>query len=255
VLLGASGTGKSVVSYQVLRNHIESGGIGLWVPGEIAANSNSLEEAVDSTLRFLHPTIQNDAGRLAFTFASPERRFLLVIDDINRTARPQVTIRKVMLWLKPVASGSKSTAPWGSCSIILPIWDVVWASFETLSESWKWINRVPLARMNPDEAVLSLQRALSEEKQAFSKPQLQHLVDNLGYDPILIAMFAELQRKNPSENADILTRNTMTKFLGSLMAEAASAGIYMEADFHSVLKILKGTSNNLNFEAQDFVKL
>jgi hypothetical protein len=238
VLLGASGTGKSVVSFQVLRNHIESGGIGLWVPGEIAANSKSLEEAVDSTLRFLHPTIQNDAGRLVFTFASPERRFLLVIDDINRTARPQVTIRKVMLWLKPVASHSKSTAPWGSCSLILPVWDVVWASFETLSESWKWINRVPLARMNPDEAVLSLERALRENKQAFSEPQLHHLVDNLGYDPILIAMFAELQRKNPSENVDILTRNTMTKFLGSLTAEAAFAGIYIEADFHSALKIL-----------------
>jgi hypothetical protein len=238
VLLGASGTGKSVVSYQILRKHVESGGVGLWIPGEIAANSNAIEEAVDSTLRLLHPTIQKDAGRSALAFASAERRVLLVIDDINRTAKPEVPIRKVMLWSKPVATNSKSSTPGSSCSLILPVWDVFWASFEKLSESWKWINRVPLTRMTPAEAVLSLEKALGESKQSFSEPQLHHLVDNLGYDPILIAMFAELQRKNPSENVDILTLNTMTKFLGSLMAEAASTGIYIEADFHSALRIL-----------------
>jgi hypothetical protein len=96
VVTGESGSGKSVSCYQVLSSHLAQGGTGLWIPGEIAARAVSLEEAVDLTLRSLHPTIEPTAGGVALRLGNLAQRLVVVVDDINRRGNPAESLRKLL---------------------------------------------------------------------------------------------------------------------------------------------------------------
>ena len=47
LLIGESGCGKSVLACQAIREHLASGGRGLWVPADAVAECHSLDEAID----------------------------------------------------------------------------------------------------------------------------------------------------------------------------------------------------------------
>ena len=92
--------------------------------------------------------------------------------------------------------------------------------------------------MSENEAVQCLQGALGEESEAFSETQLRQLVETLGYDPILMAMFGELFRNSSTGNVDALAPEVMKRFISSARAEAASSGSYIEADYQEALLAL-----------------
>jgi hypothetical protein len=167
IVSGASGSGKSVASYQVLCEHIESGGIGLWIPGEIAARVSSLDEAVETALRSLYPTIQNGAGAVALGLATPKHPLLLVVDDVNRGGEPTTTIRKLVSWVRPLPSTEANDTLPSRWSVVIPVWDVFWAPLDPMYRSSTWLSRIPLSRMSEHEAVQCLQGALGAQAGAF----------------------------------------------------------------------------------------
>jgi hypothetical protein len=238
IVSGASGSGKSVASYQVLREHIESGGIGLWIPGEIAARTSSLEEAVETTLRSIYPTIQNGAGSIALNLATPQRPLLLVVDNVNRGGEPTTTIRKLVPWARPLPSTEENDTLPSRWFVVIPVWDVFWDPLDPMYQSSRWLSRFPLSRMSEHEAVQCLQGALGKQAGAFLDAQLQQLVETLGYDPILMAMFGELFTTSPTGNVDALAHEVMERFIRSAGAEAASSGSYIEADYQEGLLAL-----------------
>ena len=238
IVSGASGSGKSVASYQVLREHIESGGIGLWIPGEIAARASSFEEAVETTLHSLYPTIQNGAGAVALGLATPQHALLLVVDDVNRGGDPTTTMRKLVPWARPLPSTEENDTLPSRWSVIIPVWDVFWAPLDPMYRSSTWLSRIPLSRMSENEALQCLQCALGAQAGAFLEAQLHQLVETLGYDPILIAMFGELFRNSATGNVDTLAHEVMKRFISSARAEAASSGSYIEADYQEALLAL-----------------
>ncbi len=96
LLAGPSGFGKSVLCYQSLQGHVDGGGSGLWISGEVAEQSNSLAEAITKTVQSLHPTIEPNAGTIALQLCSTRYPLILVVDDINRSANPASTLKKLL---------------------------------------------------------------------------------------------------------------------------------------------------------------
>ncbi|MFC1834344.1 hypothetical protein ACFL2Q_06385 [Thermodesulfobacteriota bacterium] len=235
ILTGNSGFGKSVVSYQVMRKHIESGGIGLRIPGEIAASATSREDAITRTLRSLHPHIEKGAGSAALKLTDIDSRLMLVFDDINRGGNPKDGIGKVLTWAQPRKAGNgeeKVNAPW---TIILPAWDVFWASFEKVQGSPYWLCRMHLSRMSEGDSIRCLLSLMGRERSPFPDDLARRLVLQMGCDPILIAMFAELCKNTPSTNPDLVVHEVMHRFIHSATAEAVSEGTKLQPEYQDAL--------------------
>ncbi len=243
VVIGTSGFGKSVASYQILEDHIVAGGVGLRIPGEIAGEAQSIEEALERTLWSLHPTIQVGAGAIALSMGTPHKRLLLVVDDVNRTDKPANVIQKVVQWAKPMvaAAQNKDAVPRrNTWLLIIPAWELYWAPRKDLYKSLDWIGQIPVGRMNEDDAVSCLKTSLMEQAGAFSDGHLVNFSQMLGGDPILIAMFAQLVRTGGYENALPLIHQVMERFVDSAIREVASEQGHLETDYGNAIMTLAG---------------
>jgi hypothetical protein len=219
---GSSGSGKSVCCYQVLRNHLTQGGVGLWIPGEIAARATSLEDAVSLTLRSLHTTIEPTAGSIALALGSPSQRLVVVVDDINRGGNPSETIRKLLVWGHPSSDGSKNStlAPY---ALLVPVWDLFWAPLDKQFSSANWLSRIPVTTMDEAEALACLTAALGPHLQKVSTADRKQIVAELGSDPILIAMYADSVVKQSVIHPPVIAIDVIDRFVEIAEQEAATS--------------------------------
>ncbi|MGB6064419.1 MAG: hypothetical protein WBG50_06400 [Desulfomonilaceae bacterium] len=241
VVIGASGFGKSVASYQVLQEHIDSGCVGLWIPADFLEKAVSIEQAIDSVLRSLHPMIQKDAGAAALRLAGHGQRLLFVVDDMNRGRSPTYMMRKIVGWARPFPRKEKDAEDIGEgirWAAIVPLWDIFWAPLDDSSRSLSWLGRVPVGPMTDEDAVRCLSAALGEATQGCSQTDLEKMVETLGHDPILMALFAELVKTNPSEIMTVLSHRVMERYVDSVIKEAATSGEYLPVDYTDALATL-----------------
>ena len=96
-LVAGSGLGKSVACYRRLKTHLEGGGFGIVLLHETVASAVTLEQAVMTALRQLHPPLSL-MGASALSFCSPERPLLLVVEDVNRSGQTQRLVEKIASW-------------------------------------------------------------------------------------------------------------------------------------------------------------
>jgi hypothetical protein len=223
IIRGASGSGKSATSFQVLREHILHGGIGLWVPGEVAAKASSLEEAIDVVLRSHCPAIEHGAGSVALSMASPGRRFLIVVDDVNRSGSPPNTLRKAIALARPPEKPTKENGPLSSLTVVVPVWDCFWAPLGPILQGSEWLSVVTIGQMNENDAMRCLEAGVGQPVQRLSTTERRRLVAALGYDAILIAMFCALSRNQTAETVTAMEHETMERFVAAAVAETASS--------------------------------
>ena len=118
-VLGESGVGKSVACLKCLQQHVEAGGFGLVVTDGVLGTSLTVEDAVERTLRNLQPTLVDGVGSEALWLASEnDEQFLLVIEDINRSAQPPRLVEKLSAW-SVRAGKEKDRRGW---RILCPVW-------------------------------------------------------------------------------------------------------------------------------------
>lgn len=238
IVVGASGIGKSVTSYQVLRDHVAAGGVGLWIPGETAAAAASLEEAVEAHLRRLLPTLEPGAGSVALSFSSQERPLLLVIDDVNRSGAPSSCIRKMLTWARPLARPKGNDDARRTLSLVIPIWDVFWAPFNSVHRDSPWLGVLPVGQMSEEDAVRCLRATMDAQCEVLSDEDCRHLVKALGYDAILIAMFSTLAQKARIQEALAMAREIMQRFVRSAVEEASATSHWVPAEIDESLRSL-----------------
>lgn len=237
VVTGASGTGKSVSCYLVLKAYLAEGGVGLWIPGEIAARASSLEEAIDLTLRSLYPTIEPGSGATALRLQSPLQRLLLIVDDVNRGGSPAESLRKLLTWGHP-SHDEKTDALAQSYAIVVPVWDFYWAPWAPQDQqlsSAGWLARIPINSMDEDEALRCLAASLGPRIQEFAEADQQLIVAALGHDPILIALYADSVAGRSELHPPALAHEVMGRFVQTAESEAAQSDGHLQEEYDLAL--------------------
>jgi len=241
VLLGRSGAGKSVTSYQALRDHIQSNGIGFRIHGPIASEAQSLESAIALTLLSIYPSIESGAGARALDLASSSGMpLLVVIDDINRTQTPSETLRKIVQWSRPARSDPESALKGDSERhvLVVPAWHSHWAPFEHEHRGSARIASVHVERMTCDEAAQCLRGALKSQLAETLDIHLDSVVSSLEHDPILIALFADLKSREPDLPTSQLTSDVMARFVSASIDDVAATGTRLTTDYELALRRL-----------------
>jgi len=192
-VVAESGLGKSVACYKRLDQHVAAGGFGLILTHQVISSSLTIEQAIESTLRQLHPVLTEGAALDALAFCSGDRPLILVVEDLNKSGEAQFLAEKLAKWSSfgqaDLSTNSPSRASRRKCwRLLCPAWPQVVASLSDanlkLVQNLAVIG-VPFTMREGAEAVL--RRA--ESKGAFlSSLEAEAVSEALGNDPLLIAL-------------------------------------------------------------------
>ncbi|HUL01151.1 MAG TPA: hypothetical protein VLX29_09875, partial [Nitrospirota bacterium] len=235
IMTGTSGSGKSVSCYQVLRRHLDQGGVGLWIPGELAARATSFEEAIDLTLRSLHPTLEPASATVTLGLVSASQRLVVVVDDINRGGRPAESLRKILAWGHISNNRGNSVS---SFAILVPAWDLFWSPLDKQFSSASWLARIPINKMEEVESLACLDAALGPRLLRFSEADRRKIVEALGHDPILIALYASSVADHEQLHSTGLAIEVIDRYVQTTEAEAATMDGYLQDEYDLALSHL-----------------
>ena len=221
-LVGESGTGKSVACQKRLHAHMQSGGIGLIVPHRIIAQSLSLDQAIQGTLKLLHPSLVSNSGSVARILASEKAQLLLVVEDVNKLEQPTIVIERLVSW----STKWKEQAIAASCQLICPVWKR-WLAALT-DQARKQISRLILnaSHFSVDEGTEAVLRRHKNARNQITNLQATATATALGNDPLLIA----LQDSNAASEPDQVVRSYVEASLERLAASRRqfTAGEYQQ---------------------------
>lgn len=209
LLVGPSGAGKSVIGRELIRREVSDCRHALRLSGEVVQRAASLSEAVEESLRQLHPRLARGVGAEVLREASLGSPLLLVVDDINSSQEPLRLLQKVVTWSRPVASAGAEAAPSSHVRVVCPLWQTHWRSARTHYDSLRWIRAQAIGPMGRAEAVACLRCVIGEQEGFRTTKSLEETADRLGNDPILLGLFGRLVRENaarqrPAEIEDVL---------------------------------------------------
>lgn len=179
LLLGEAGFGKSAAAYRFVDKHMAVGGYGLRVPESIAQDSLNLDDMLCQTLRRLCCSLAPEEAIRIPKIIPPGDRFVVVVDDVNRTSSQATLIRKLAGWARE---------PY---VIVCPLWPRFRAQLMNL-ERRQDIHIVPVERMRPDEASSAVQAVAGEAGVTVSAMEAESIASSLGHDPFLISILGQL---------------------------------------------------------------
>jgi hypothetical protein len=227
LLIGDPGFGKSAIAYSFLQSHIENGGYGLFIPKDVIENSISLEEAVQTTLNKLYPSLLSlESGRLC-EFIPDDSQFVIVVDDINQTTKPQVQILKLANWAR---------LPY---LILCPVWPRFRPTIPGL-ESRPEIDAISVERMSLPEGAAAIVAVAERADFEVSQLDAQSIAGRLQSDPLLIGSFGELLRGASEEKINDLVENVIENLIRKHLAETADStyGSFLANEYARTLSVL-----------------
>ena len=240
VLIGASGSGKSVACYKLILDVISKGGIALWLPAEVTINSLSLDVTISAVLHALYSTLGPEAGRDAVMLAASHNiPFVLVVDDINRTMNPAQSVRRLVSLHRRMTAGEMeegaanrvSTAP----HLIIPIWNHYWSSIARCYRDEGTVGEITAQAMTPDEARACL-RACSN--QDLDQASGYEVVRRLEHDPILIGLWGKLYGDKPAAHLDTEASTLIQSYIETSIEEDSGTAKFLGADIRAAVETL-----------------
>ncbi len=237
LLIGESGSGKSVAAYQLLKKYIESGGYGLWVSDSVANGCNSLQNLLDRVLQNLYPSLLPDAGSSVLQFIPESSQLLLIVDDVNRTDNPTRLVQKLINWFKPQQSGTSDSKPvFSPYLLVCPVWSKVSSPISLDFKEKHWINPVFINSMNSEEGMAAIQSVTSLAGRDITNTEAASLATKLGNDPILIGLFYELLLSNAQPyELERFTENIIERFIITTLSESSNSGTFLENEYRASL--------------------
>ena len=222
-VVAGTGQGKSVACYRKLHSHVNAGGFGLFLSADILSSAETIDQAIDRTLRRLHPSLASDLTS-ALSFTSTERPLLLVVEDVNRATQTQLLVEKIVRW----SYATEGAKRW---CLLCPLWP---EKLALISEPVrKRIETLILftGRFSESEgrdAVIARARVVGTEISPLSALTISRA---LGHDPLLIALFDFDNVPNPSEVIGHFVNNSLSRI-------AAKAQNYPAAEYQKTLRNL-----------------
>lgn len=240
ILTGPSGSGKSVACYRLAFELQASGGIGLWLPAETVVTSMSLEQAITKALQVFCPTLSLDAGRLTQELTTTHKvPFVIVIDDVNRTASPSQCIRKLISWNHRAEASSTSSKAATTVNnfphLIVPVWNHFWNSVASRYRGDRCVGELSTRPMTSDEAHACLEAC---SQQTIGKQASLNLARRLEFDPILIGLWGRMYGHSISDHLDIAPHSLMEAYIQQAVQESSADGLHLPADIHSAIDTL-----------------
>ena len=217
--------GKTVACRKCLESHIGDGGFGLLVTAEVLGESRTLADAVDATLRELHPPLAVGEGREAFALASETSPLLVVVEDVNRAASPARVLEKLASWGKSAQEGKKRVR-W---RVLCPVWPLTTALLSDNAHGFLSHSSISLSSLTEQEGIAAVQRRCAEPLPLLDA---KAVATALGHDPLLIALHAD-EDSGPEPKAVI--RSFVERSLGRL---AMGNGQYTVGEYRSALRSL-----------------
>ena len=224
-IVGESGMGKTVACRKCLESHIGDGGFGLLATAEVLGESRTLADAVDATLRELHPLLAVGEGREAFALGSETSPLLVVVEDVNRAASPARVLGKLASWGKSAQEG-KERVRW---RVLCPVWPLTTALLSDNAHEFLSNSSISLSSFTEKEGIAAVQRHCAEPLPLLDA---KAVATALGYDPLLIALHAD-EDSTPEPKAVIWS--FVERSLGRL---ATGNGQYTVGEYRSALRSL-----------------
>lgn len=229
-IIAESGWGKSVACYKLLARHIDASGYGLVVPHEKLVSALTLDQAIDESLRQLHPHLAPGAGIDARQLCSAHSPLLLVVEDINKSGRPAFLTEKLASWA-PVSKPGESAKPvW---RLLCPVWPQV--VFALGDESRKRVQALAIVGepLSPLEGREAVQRRSKLNGRILSDLAADAISEAFGHDPLLIA----LHEPDKPPQAHSVVEDYIR---ASGMRLAVTRGNYAAPDYRLALRALAG---------------
>jgi len=222
-LIADSGRGKSVACYKKLRKNLDNDAFSLVLSDDDVAGSATLDQALETALRKLHPTLAPGCGVAARQLGTPGQPLVITVEDINRSGRGASLIERIARWSEGGTAGSDG---W---QIICPVWPQVMSSLSDDARkriSAKAVFAPPLSKA---EGTLAVQRRQSRQGRTISEFDAAAISDALGHDPLLIA----LNDPDSAPTAD----HTIGQFIeSSLQRLSATRQEYSPAEYRNALR-------------------
>ena len=227
-IVAGTGQGKSVACYRRLASHVQSGGFGVVLSHDVVSSTITLEQAIDETLRQLHPTLAS-VGETALSICSPERPLMLVVEDISRANQTQLLVEKIAKWGSARANDEAGRG--SNWRLLCPLWPQTLALLGDQARK----NIEPLllfaggfSENEGRDAVIA--RAHSNGNELSSLTALS-ISRSLGHDPLLIALHEFDNKPDPSQ--------VIGRFVeASLSRTATLSQDHLPAEYHRALRAL-----------------
>jgi hypothetical protein len=222
-LIADSGSGKSVACYKRLRKNLDNAAFSLVLSDDDVAGSATLDQALETALRRLHPALAPGSGGAARQLGTPAQPLIITVEDINRSGRGASLIERIARWSEGVAAGSDG---W---QIICPVWPQVLSSLSDDARKRISAKAVFAPPLSKDEGTLAVQRRRYCQGRTISEFDAAAISEALGHDPLLIA----LNDPDSTPAAD----GTIGQFIeSSLQRLSATRKEYSPAEYRKALR-------------------
>ena len=223
-VLGESGVGKTVACLKCLQRHVQAGGFGLVVTDDVLRTSLTVEDAIERTLRDLQPTLADGVGSEALSLTSENEQFLLVIEDINRSAQPARLVETLAAWNVSVTR-ERDRRRW---RILCPVWPRTIALASSNVDKIANESAVVVASFGQGEGVAAVKR----RRHGVTDLEAESVASALGFDPLLIALHGDSDLIPDPESV------IHSYIERALERAAASVGTYTAGEYRNALRTL-----------------
>ena len=223
-LIAESGFGKSVIAFKTLKEHIENGGYGFWIPAEVFEKSMTFQSAIENILREMVPSLVAGVGNDVQLLIGMNSRILIVVDDINRTNNPAKLVQKVLALSRPQSDDvSSSNSVMFSYSVVCSIWPQFWEPISRDLSNKSWINNIEIGSMAATEGKESIIIAGVQSNIKIPDTEAICLSEKMGNDPVIIGLFNELLTKDNENDLNVLTNDVIERFINAVMKQVTNA--------------------------------
>jgi len=236
LLIGESGFGKSTISYNYLKKHFENGGFGLWIPVEDLEDVVPLENIIGKMLKKMHPSLNIDTEDLIWKFTG-KKKFIVVIDDLNRASDPTKIIRKIISFLPPSLNEDNKQFIDVPFRILCPLWPKIWTPISKKFKNNPKINQIDIDKFSIEEAETIILAILQRKDYQITRLQANQLAKQLGCDPFLIKLFSNSLKSDDPQQTTRLTNDTIGEFIQEKIDESVekSSSAFLNLEYNEVL--------------------
>lgn len=218
-LVGESGFGKSTLAFQSLKEYIDAGGFGLWLPTSIVHESHSIQSAITKVIASHYPAVTTDFVNSLFEHFSSINKLLIIVDDINQEKDSMKIANKLISWAALV-KGEKEEKNSASSIICCPIWPQLWHGIDIVAKQQVWFDVIFIETFDNVEGTEAL---LLSNDTLTSRIEAETLASKLGHDPILITLFSLIHKKMLNNSLDVLAEDVIDQYISQCISKIATS--------------------------------